>query len=266
MSDLTIARRRDEEELLAVARRVAVAAGALLLGRFAQPATGVASKTTVTDLVSDADREAEALITRLLQERRPRDGIVGEEGARREGDSGLRWLVDPLDGTINYLFGVPHWCVSIACVDDSGAVAGVIHDACRGETFAALRGVGAWLGDRELHVTAEEDLGRALVATGFAYDAELRRRQAETVLRVLPRVRDIRRFGSAALDLAWVGAGRFDAYFESGVKRWDVAAGSLLVREAGGEVSEVERIGSDARPGVVATNGKIHRALRALLE
>lgn len=266
MSSLTLASRRGEDELLAIARDVAVAAGELLLERFARPATGVAQKTTATDLVSDADREAEALITRLLAERRPRDGIVGEEGARREGESGLRWLVDPLDGTINYLFGVPHWCVSLACVDDVGAIAGVVHDPYRDETFAALRGKGAWLGERPIRVSEVGDLAQALVATGFAYDAGIRRLQAETVARVLPRVRDIRRFGSAALDLAWVAAGRFAGYFESGVKRWDVAAGMLLVREAGGETTELERMGSDARPGVVATNGKIHRALRALLE
>ncbi len=253
------------EDLLAVAREAAFAAGELLVRSFARPATGVAHKTTVTDLVSDADREAEALIRRLLRERRPRDGVVGEEGTRVAGESGLRWLVDPLDGTINFLYGVPQWCVSVACLDAEGALVGVVHDACRGETFSAERGRGARLGARTLRVTDESDLSRALVATGFGYDPALRRVQAESLVPVLPRVRDIRRFGSAALDLAWVAAGRFDGYFEAGVNPWDVAAGTLLVREAGGAATEVSRVGRDERPGVVASNGKIHDALRALL-
>ncbi len=244
---------------------VAQAAGALLLERFGGPARGLASKTTSTDLVSDADRDAEALITRLLRESRPDDGIVGEEGARLESASGVRWFIDPLDGTINYLYGIPQWCVTLAGHDREGALVGVVHDPCRGETFVAERGKGAWLGDRRIAVTSEGDLARSLIATGFGYEAEVRGRQGATIARVLPHVRDIRRCGSAALDLAWVAAGRQDGYFETGVNPWDVEAGILLVREAGGAVTRVDHIGGDERPGVIATNGRIQVALRALL-
>ncbi len=252
-------------DLRALALEVALAAGALLLERFGESARGVASKTSVTDLVSDADRDAERVIVERLRAARPDDAIVGEEGARREGSSGVRWFIDPLDGTINFLYGIPHWCVSLACADAGGAFVGVVHDAWRSETFVAEHGRGAWLGEHRLMVSTERDLGHALVATGFGYAAEVRRRQGVTVARVLPRVRDVRRFGSAALDLAWLAAGRLDAYFETGVNSWDVEAGMLLVREAGGDATRVERIGEDSRAGVVATNGRLHEAFRALL-
>lgn len=253
-------------ELGDVAREAALSAGALLLERFGATARGVTSKSTLTDLVSDADREAEALIERTLRERRPEDAIVGEEGAKASGTSGLRWVVDPLDGTINFLFAIPHWCVSLACVDERGARVGVVHDPCKRELFVAERGAGAWLGERRLAVTTQADLAQALVATGFAYDSILRERQADAARRVLPRVRDLRRFGSAALDLAWVAAGRLDGYYESGVMDWDIAAGALLVAEAGGAVSELDHVGPDRRRGFLASNGRIHAALGELLD
>lgn len=252
-------------ELLAVAREAAVAAGALLVERFRTSASGVAAKSTRTDLVSDADRDAEQRIVRLLRERRPDDGIVAEEGAFAESRSGLRWVIDPLDGTINFLFGVAQWCVSVACVDGDGSLVGVVHDPLRGETFAAARGAGATLGSEPLRVSEQPDLALALVATGFGYDAEIRRLQADVLVHILPKVRDVRRFGSAALDLAWVAAGRLDAYFETGVNEWDRAAGGLLVREAGGTVALVDGIGADRRIGVVASNGRVHAALLGLL-
>jgi myo-inositol-1(or 4)-monophosphatase len=249
----------------ALAVEVARQAGLLLLERFGGPARGLGSKSTATDLVSDADRDAEALIERLLRAERPDDAIVGEEGANREGRSGVTWLVDPLDGTVNFLYGIPHWCVALACADRVGTRVGVVHDPNRGETFVAERARGAWLGERRLAVSDQADLGHALVATGFGYDALVRRRQGAAVARVLSQIRDLRRFGSAALDLAWLAAGRCDGYFESGVNPWDIEAGILLVTEAGGQVSRVDRIGHDQRPGVVATNGRVHSALRALL-
>ncbi len=252
-------------DVRSLAVEVAGAAGSLLLERFGGPARGLAAKSTATDLVSDADRDAEALILRMLREARPDDAVVGEEGAHVSGTSGLRWLVDPLDGTINYLYGVPQWCVVLACLDRSGALVGVVHDPCRRETFVAERGRGAWLGDRRLKVSNERELAKGLVATGFGYDAEVRRTQGAVVARVLPRVRDIRRFGSAALDLAWVACGRHDGYFESGINPWDVEAGILLVHEAGGAVSRLEGIGQDRRPAILATNGLIHEGLRAAL-
>jgi myo-inositol-1(or 4)-monophosphatase len=259
------AARVPEPELVGLAREIASAAGALLLERFRAPASGVRRKSTLTDLVSDADRDAEALIERMLRDARPGDGLIAEEGARVESASGLRWLVDPLDGTINFLYGIPQWCVSIACVDDAGPRVGVISDPCRGELFVAERGAGATLDGKHLAVSEQADLGQALLATGFAYDAAFRRLQAENVAQVLPHVRDIRRLGSAALDLAWLAGARYDAYFESGVNPWDTAAGILLVREAGGAVTEVDRVGRDARPGVIASNGRLHERLSRLL-
>jgi myo-inositol-1(or 4)-monophosphatase len=189
----------------------------------------------------------------------PDDAIVSEEGGRLEGRSGRTWYVDPLDGTINYLYGMPHWSVSIACVDANGAVAGVVYDPVRGELFSAGRGSGATLGPRRLAVTAVGDPGLALVATGFSYDARERAAQAAVVARVAGSVRDIRRAGSAALDLAWVAAGRIDAYFEVSRSPWDSAAGELLVREAGGEVTWTEQT------EIVASGRPLHAPLIALL-
>ena len=189
--------------------------------------------------MSDADREAEELIAAELRRERPDDALVGEEGASVGGHSGRRWVVDPLDGTVNYLYGHAAWAVSIALEDADGRVVGVVHDPARGETFRAARGAGCQLNGAPVRVTGVERLDVALVATGFGYAAERRAMQAETLARVLPRVRDIRRNGSAALDLAWVAAGRLDAYYERGVQHWDTAAGRLLVEEAGGATQEL---------------------------
>lgn len=164
---------------------------------------------------------------------------MAEEGARAGGGSGRRWVVDPLDGTVNFLYGHAAWCVSVALEDGSGPLVGVVHDPTRGETFSAARGGGCRLNGKPARVTGEERLEAALVATGFGYAAERRSAQAEVLLRVLPRVRDIRRGGAAALDLAWVAAGRLDGYYERGLNRWDWAAGRLLVEEAGGAVAEL---------------------------
>jgi myo-inositol-1(or 4)-monophosphatase len=206
-------------------------------------------------MVSDADRAAEAAIASLLRAERPDDGLVGEEGTAAEGSSGRRWVVDPLDGTTNYLYGLPQWAVSVAVEDSSGALAGVVFDPAAGELFRAARGAGAELagprgGDpaRPLRVRDGADLSRSLVATGFGYEPGWRAEQAAAAARVLPRVRDIRRAGAAALDLAWLAAGRLDGYWERGLKPWDWAAGRLLVTEAGGAVAELE----GERHGLVA--------------
>ncbi len=223
-------------ELLDLAALAARSAGKLLADRFGRPVTGIAHKSSVTDPVTDADRGSEALIRELLREARPDDAILGEEGDPESGGSGLRWVVDPLDGTVNFLYGIPLFCVSIACEDEAGALVAVVHDPLRDETFAASRGDGTWLGDRRLTVRPAVDSARALVATGFSYEESRRVRQAAIAARLLPRVRDLRRGGAAALDLAWLSAGRWDAFYEHGLQRWDRAAGELLVREAGGEV------------------------------
>ena len=188
-------------------------------------------------MVSDADRAAEELIASLLRAERPEDGLIGEEGVSVEGSSGRRWVVDPLDGTTNYLFRYRAWCVSVALEDSSGeALVGAVHDPLAGETFRAARGEGAWLNRSPIRVRESRELARALVATGFGYDPEVRRGQAEVLLRVLPQVRDVRRAGAAALDLCHVAAGRLDGYYERGINHWDWAAGALIVREAGGVV------------------------------
>jgi myo-inositol-1(or 4)-monophosphatase len=219
--------------LLALAEEVAREAGAQLLEAFAGPAKEVTAKSTPTDLVSAADEAAQELIRSRLAAARPDDGFLGEEGGDETGSSGLRWIVDPLDGTINFLFGIPQWAVSIAVEDAGGVLAGVVYDPPRGELWAAERGGPATLDGEPVQASSRTSLAEALISTGFGYDAEVRRAQAAQIAALLPDVRDIRRFGAAALDLAWCAAGRYDAYYERGVHRWDVAAGGLICERAG---------------------------------
>jgi myo-inositol-1(or 4)-monophosphatase len=227
-------------ELVAIAEEAARVAGALLAERFERGTErAVASKTTPTDLVSEADLEAERELRALLGRRRPEDGFLGEEGGDQQGGSGLRWVVDPLDGTINFLFGIPQWCVSVAVEDRAGTIAGVVFDPNRGELFAATREGLPTLNGRPIAASGRTDPATARVATGFGYDARVREAQARVLTRVVRRVRDVRRFGSAALDLAWTAAGRYDAYFERAVKPWDIAAGALLCERAGLSVAEL---------------------------
>jgi myo-inositol-1(or 4)-monophosphatase len=227
-----------QRELLEIAREAAAAASSVLRDRFGQRAEGVRSKSGPTDLVSDADVTAEAAIRRVLAERRPEDRVLGEEGGT-SGDGRLQWVVDPLDGTINFLFGIPVFAISIACEDERGAIVGLVLDPVRDECFEATRSKRATLGGQPIHCSEREDLATALVATGFNYDAGVRARQAEVVGRVLPRVRDIRRLGAAALDLCWTACGRYDAFYERGVHAWDIAAGSLIASRAGLAVQEL---------------------------
>jgi myo-inositol-1(or 4)-monophosphatase len=222
-------------ELLAVAEEAARAAGSILLERFGSERALEQTKSSPTDLVSEADLLAERAIRELLAARAPGDAIMGEEGADTAGTTGRRWIVDPLDGTVNFLFGIPQWAVSVACED----IAGVVFDPVRDELFAAAEGR-ATLNGEPLRASRRTDLASALVATGFGYEADVRAGQAETLARLLPLVRDIRRAGAAALDLAWTAAGRLDAFYERGVKPWDVAAGELLCAAAGLEVRRLE--------------------------
>ncbi len=235
-------------QLLEIAERAALAAGEELLRRFREPHEGLHAKSTPTDLVSEADLAAERLITALLVAERPGDALLAEEGGgelAHPGGDRLRWIVDPLDGTTNFLFGIGHWCVSIACEDAAGTVAGVVHDPLRRETFAAARAAPPTLNGEPIVGSGATELSTALVATGFAYDAAVRERQAVVVARLLPLVRDVRRFGSAALDLAWTAAGRYDAYFERALRPWDERACALLCARAGLEVIALEQ-----RPGL----------------
>jgi myo-inositol-1(or 4)-monophosphatase len=213
----------------------------------------VASKSTPTDLVSEADLASQQAIREILAERRPEDGFVGEEEGDQHagGETGLDWVVDPLDGTVNFLFGIPQWSVSVAVCDGEGVLAGAVYDPNREELFTATReGRPSLSGpDGEVELTGpgtleqtgpgRAEMATAMVATGLAYDARVREAQAKVLARLVGRVRDIRRFGSAALDLAWTGAGRYDAYFERSVKQWDVAAGALICERAGLRVLEL---------------------------
>lgn len=187
-------------------------------------------------MVSSADRDAETLIRSRLEAERPDDGLVGEEGSRRDSASGREWVVDPLDGTTNFLYGFPGWAVSIALDGELG----VVFDPLREELFSAVRGEGARLNNESLEIGAHSDLATALIATGFGYDPARRGKQGQVIARMLPRIRDIRRAGAASLDLCWLAAGRLDGYYERGLSAWDWAAGRLIVEEAGGAVADLE--------------------------
>jgi myo-inositol-1(or 4)-monophosphatase len=266
----------EAESLLDLASEVAVAAGRLLIGSGGRPEV-VATKSSPTDVVTEADQAAEALIRDLIGEKRPDDRILGEEGgetgpssgpggqsgagrqsgaARQSGESGLgrpgsvRWIVDPLDGTVNYLYGLPDWAVSVAAEVDGTVVAGAVFVPRRDELYSARLGHGAWLSSGALDWRGEDTgspvrlacnrdvpLAQALVATGFGYAAGRRQVQGDVLRAVLPRVRDIRRGGSAAVDLCSVASGTVDAYYERGVNLWDIAAGGLIAAEAGAQIT-----------------------------
>jgi myo-inositol-1(or 4)-monophosphatase len=250
MTAASAASAASEEELLSVAREAARAGAAELLPRFGHRQQAIRSKSGPTDLVSEADVAAEAAIRRVLGERRPADSILGEEGGA-SGSGELRWVIDPLDGTINFLLGVPVFAVSVACEGPDGMLVGVVLDPLRDETFAATRSTEPTLNGAAITASRRDDLATALVATGFAYDAEVRLRQAAVLARVLPRVGDIRRAGAAALDLAWSACGRFDAFYERGIKPWDWAAGGLIATRAGLTLRELEA-GADDPAGIIA--------------
>ncbi|MEO0605318.1 MAG: inositol monophosphatase family protein [Myxococcota bacterium] len=247
---------------LDVALRAAHAAAAAI------PASGpldVRHKGTF-DLVTQADVAAERAIREVLERHTPDIPILGEEGGGGEAAT-TRWVVDPIDGTTNFVHGVPHYGISIALEVDGEPVAGVIHNPGRGQTYRAAKGQGAWLDDQRLSVSSTRELSAALCATGFS--VKHRDRLATSVAIAEAVLRDshgIRRFGAASLDLAYVAAGTFDAYFELYLSRWDVAAGILLVREAGGRVEALPGYGLGDAPAPLATNGWLHDALFSLIE
>ena len=227
----------------------------------------IASKSTSIDLVTRVDTESERVIREILEEAFPEDSIVGEEEGETTRSSQRRWLVDPLDGTLNYAHGFPYYCVSIALEIGGVVRLGLVLDSVRGELFTAVSGHGAWLDGEQLRVTDRSRLGESMLATGFAYSRERMEENLVLFGRVLPQARAIRRPGAAALDLAWTAAGRLDGLWELYLNPWDVAAGCLLVTEAGGRISD-ERGGShrlDSR-GLVASNGHIHDALVETLD
>lgn len=220
-------------ELLRIALDAADRAGTFLRDGRPEDLAVAATKSSAVDVVTEMDIASEKLITGLLAEARPEDGVLGEEGASVEGTSGVQWVIDPLDGTVNYLYGLPSWAVSIAARLDGETVVGVVYAPMRGETYRAVLGEGAHVNERPTRVRPAPEFAQALVGTGFGYLAERRARQAEVIRHLVPEVRDIRRGGSAAIDLCDVALGRLDAYYERGLHPWDYAAGDLVAREAG---------------------------------
>lgn len=243
------------ELLTDVAASLARAVGGVILSKRVNGVDIAGTKSSLNDVVTEADREAERLLTEGLRVQRPLDAILGEEGASIAGSSGVTWVVDPIDGTVNYLYNLPAYAVSVAAtVTDGGpgtmadgrrAIAGAVYMPVTGEMFTAWEGGGAYLGDRRLDGVSESPMGTALLGTGFGYTVERRTEQVEVLRHVLPRVRDIRRMGSAATDLCMVAAGRLDAYYERGLQPWDYAAAALIAREAGALVRGI----GDAAPG-----------------
>ncbi|HEX6248052.1 MAG TPA: inositol monophosphatase family protein [Nocardioidaceae bacterium] len=234
-----------DTELLALARDVALEAAALVRQRRTQEVEVADTKSSPVDVVTEADRASEELVYARLTAARPDDGFLGEEGASAASSSGVTWVVDPIDGTVNFLYGIPQYAVSIAASRDGVTVAGVVANVATGEVYTATLGGGAFVDDRPLRVRDAVPLDQRLVATGFNYVAEVRQMQALAVGRMLGTVRDIRRLGSAALDLCALAQGRVDAYVEEGLAPWDLAAGELIAREAGARV--------EARPGAGGT-------------
>jgi myo-inositol-1(or 4)-monophosphatase len=237
------------DDLLALAVDVAGEAVALVRQRRLQGVAVAGTKTSPTDVVTEVDKATERLIYDRLLAARPDDGFVGEEGASSRSTSAVEWVVDPIDGTVNFVYGIPTYAVSIAAAVDGESVAGVVLDVQGGERFTATRGGGAFLDGSRLQVDATAPvppLSQRLVGTGFSYRRDVRMLQVAAVSQMLSEVRDIRRIGSAALDLCYVGAGRFDAYVEEGLNRWDMAAGGLVATEAGAVLSR--RVGAGGSP------------------
>jgi fructose-1,6-bisphosphatase/inositol monophosphatase family enzyme len=249
-------------DLLELALEIAEAAGKLLRSRLESVAggvllsTGASSKSSPTDLVTEVDRASEALIVGSLLRARPDDGVLGEEGSSRKGSTGVTWVIDPLDGTINYLYGIEEFAVSIGARLDGRSIVGAVHNPMNGEMFAACEGDGATLNGRELRLRPSgRPLAEALVATGFTYVAKDRADQARMLPVVLPAVRDIRRRGSAAIDICGVACGRFDAFYEAWLRPWDRAAGEVIVREAGATLTDVGGLADGSSTLVVAAPG-----------
>lgn len=241
----------DPQQLLELAVELTGRAGRLVQQTRQQAITEVDTKSTPTDVVTAADRAAERLVLDGLRAARPGDAVLGEESGSHDstGDAPVRWILDPIDGTVNYLYGLPQYAVSLAAEVAGEVVAGVVRNPASGEVYTAVRGAGAYRDGLRLTGSRGTELSQALVATGFAYEAGRRARQAAVVAALLPEVRDIRRLGAAALDLCYAAEGRLDAYFERGINPWDHAAGGLIAAEAGLRVGGLH--GGPADAGLV---------------
>lgn len=227
-------------ELLHIAERLAGEAASTLVAGLQRDDLGVVTKTSATDLVTELDRIVERRLVEGILTARPGDSVLGEEGASHAGTTAVRWVVDPIDGTTNFVYGLPGFSVSVAAQIDGSTVAGCVVDPLHGDTFTALAGGGARRNGRPIHGPRGTDLATSLVGTGFSYLPERRRAQATVLAQVLPAVRDIRRLGSAAVDLCWTACGRLDAFYEKGLQPWDFAAGALVAAEAGARVGDLD--------------------------
>lgn len=259
-------------ELVAVAEEVARAAGRLVHDGRPEKVGVAATKSSAVDVVTAMDLASEELVRRLLARLRPDDGVLGEEGGHRPGTSGVTWVVDPIDGTVNYLYGLPAYAVSVAAVVGEPtpatwtALAGCVHAPATGETWTAGRGVGAYLDGRRLTLAAAPPLDRCLLGTGFGYRAQRRAAQAAVLAALLPRVRDVRRMGAAAIDLCQVATGRLDLYYERGLQPWDLAAGALVVVEAGGAVTGLRGAPAGEAMTVAGAPGRVDELAAILAE
>lgn len=253
-------------ELTVLATRLAKDAGAFLLAGVNRPREEITTKSSGTDMVSEMDKGAEDLLVRGIGAARPHDGILGEEGTSTEGTSGVKWVIDPLDGTTNYLYGNPQWSVSVGVEIDGVPVVGVVEAPTLRETFVATCGRGATRNGVAIATSGCSESSMALVASGFGYDATRRAWQGGVVANIAAHVRDIRRGGSAALDLAYVACGRLDAYYETGLNPWDMSAGIVLVREAGGTVTDRAGSGEPTPAMCIAAGATLHPTLRELLD
>jgi len=251
------------QELLALASDLARNAGQVHAEGM-RSALRIETKSSPTDLVSQVDRESERMIVERLSQLRPDDAVLGEEGTLGQGTSGVRWVIDPLDGTTNYVYGYPAFAVSIAVEIEGRPQIGVVYDSSAGRLYRAISGFGAVCDDQPIHVREQPDLSTALVATGFSYEAAQRERQGSVVAQVLGRVRDIRRGGTAALDLCHVAAGHVDAYWELDLSPWDYAAGSVIARAAGADVL-FPQAAHGRGPAVVAAHRSLMPAFLSLL-
>ena len=254
----------DLDALLALATDIARETGVLLLDRDAGTDLEVSTKSTDTDVVTAKDTAAERLIRSRLDVERPGDGFLGEESGSGTGTTGVRWVVDPIDGTVNYLYDIPQYAVSIGVEIDGEMAVGVVLDPAKNELYQAIRGGGATCNDVSLRCSGETVLGQSMLNTGFGYAAQRRTRQAEILVHLVPRVRDIRRMGAASLDLCAVARGRTEAYYERGLQPWDIAAGALVAQEAGAVVTDINGVFPTGDFVLAAAPG-IHAELLGLL-
>ncbi|WP_024357677.1 inositol monophosphatase family protein [Leucobacter chironomi] len=270
---MTPAQPHDAQQLARIAADVAVAAGERILDLRRSGVAVAASKSSEVDIVTEADRASERMVVEALRAARPDDGVLGEEGAGIASTSGVTWVVDPIDGTVNYLYDLPAYAVSIAATvpdaaasaDGRRAIAGAVFAPRTGELFEAWEGGGSRLNGSPLVISGKRELATALVGTGFGYTSERRAEQAMMLARVLPLVRDIRRSGSAAYDICSFAAGRLDAFYEHGLQPWDYAAALLIAREAGATVIGVDDATAPGEPGFFAADAELVGELRGLV-